>query len=173
MNYVPQINRRSFVISAAAFGGGLALGMDLPLGPKMVRAASELNEQAMRVDGDRIALLHQRDGAADIGFRCDVPDDHAPGPSGKAAIGNEADALSQSLADQRRRRRKHFAHAGTALGAFVPNHHHIARLDLLGHDGVERGRLRIATQPSGARLPFRIARWPCGYIGLLQGRMTC
>jgi isoquinoline 1-oxidoreductase beta subunit len=32
MNYVPQINRRAFVVSAAAFGGGLALGMDLPFG---------------------------------------------------------------------------------------------------------------------------------------------
>jgi isoquinoline 1-oxidoreductase beta subunit len=39
MNYVPQINRRAFVVSAAAFGGGLALGMDLPLGPNVVRAA--------------------------------------------------------------------------------------------------------------------------------------
>ena len=39
MNYVPQINRRSFVVSAAAFGGGLALGMELPFGPRVVRAA--------------------------------------------------------------------------------------------------------------------------------------
>jgi isoquinoline 1-oxidoreductase subunit beta len=39
MNYVPQINRRSFVVSATAFGGGLALGMDIPLGPTVVRAA--------------------------------------------------------------------------------------------------------------------------------------
>jgi len=39
MNYVPQINRRAFVVSAAAFGGGLALGMDLPFGPDVVRAA--------------------------------------------------------------------------------------------------------------------------------------
>src|SRR5437773_4867583 len=44
MNYVPQINRRSFVVSAAAFGGGLALGMDLPFGPKVVRAASSSPE---------------------------------------------------------------------------------------------------------------------------------
>jgi len=39
MNYVPKIDRRSFVVSAAAFGGGLALGMDIPLGPTVVRAA--------------------------------------------------------------------------------------------------------------------------------------
>jgi isoquinoline 1-oxidoreductase beta subunit len=40
MNYVPQINRRSFVVSAAAIGGGLALGLDLPAGgPQVVRAA--------------------------------------------------------------------------------------------------------------------------------------
>ena len=39
MNYVPNMNRRSFVVGAAAVGGGLALGLDLPLGPKVVRAA--------------------------------------------------------------------------------------------------------------------------------------
>jgi len=40
MNYVPQINRRSLVVSAAALGGGLALGLDLPAGgPQIVRAA--------------------------------------------------------------------------------------------------------------------------------------
>ena len=39
MNYVPQLNRRTFVVSAAAAGGGLMLGMDIPLGPKVVRAA--------------------------------------------------------------------------------------------------------------------------------------
>ena len=39
MNYDPRMNRRTFVVSAAALGGGLALGMDIPLGPKVVRAA--------------------------------------------------------------------------------------------------------------------------------------
>jgi isoquinoline 1-oxidoreductase subunit beta len=40
MNYVPKINRRSFVAGTAAVGGGLALGLDfLPSGPKVVRAA--------------------------------------------------------------------------------------------------------------------------------------
>ncbi len=39
MNYVPNIDRRSFVVSAAALGGGLALGLDLPFGgPQVIRA---------------------------------------------------------------------------------------------------------------------------------------
>jgi isoquinoline 1-oxidoreductase beta subunit len=39
MNFIPAMNRRSFVVGAAAVGGGLALGFDLPFGPKVVRAA--------------------------------------------------------------------------------------------------------------------------------------
>jgi isoquinoline 1-oxidoreductase beta subunit len=36
---MPRINRRSFVVGAAAAGGGLALGFELPYGPQVVRAA--------------------------------------------------------------------------------------------------------------------------------------
>ena len=37
MNYVPKMNRRSFVVgSAAAVGGGLALGLDIPFGGPQV-----------------------------------------------------------------------------------------------------------------------------------------
>src|SRR6516225_5346892 len=40
MNYMPKINRRGFVLGAAAAGGGLALGFDLPFGgPQVIRAA--------------------------------------------------------------------------------------------------------------------------------------
>jgi isoquinoline 1-oxidoreductase beta subunit len=40
MNHMPKINRRAFVVSAAAAGGGLALGLDIPFGgPQVIRAA--------------------------------------------------------------------------------------------------------------------------------------
>jgi len=40
MNHVPQLNRRAFVVGAAAAGAGLALGFDVPSGgPTVVRAA--------------------------------------------------------------------------------------------------------------------------------------
>ena len=39
MNFVPKINRRSFFIGTAAVGGGMALGLDFAVGPKVVRAA--------------------------------------------------------------------------------------------------------------------------------------
>jgi isoquinoline 1-oxidoreductase beta subunit len=39
MNFVPKMNRRSFVIGTAAVGGGLALGLELPPGSGVVRAA--------------------------------------------------------------------------------------------------------------------------------------
>src|SRR3954452_4870769 len=39
MNFVPKINRRSFVVGAAAVGGGLSIGLDFGAGPKVVRAA--------------------------------------------------------------------------------------------------------------------------------------
>ena len=38
-NILPKISRRSFIISSAAAGSGLALGLQLPFGPKVVRAA--------------------------------------------------------------------------------------------------------------------------------------
>src|SRR5260370_33458364 len=39
MTHMPRMNRRSFVVGAAAAGGGLALGFELPFGPQVVRAA--------------------------------------------------------------------------------------------------------------------------------------
>jgi isoquinoline 1-oxidoreductase beta subunit len=40
MNYIPNMNRRSFVVGAAAVGGGLAIGLDLPFGPNAAKAST-------------------------------------------------------------------------------------------------------------------------------------
>jgi isoquinoline 1-oxidoreductase subunit beta len=39
MNHMPKIDRRSFLVGTAAVGGGLSLGLQLPFGPDVVRAA--------------------------------------------------------------------------------------------------------------------------------------
>ncbi len=39
MNKHVKLNRRTFVLGTAAAGAGLALGMDIPFGPTVVRAA--------------------------------------------------------------------------------------------------------------------------------------
>ena len=44
MNYMPKINRRSFVVGTAAAGTGLALGFALPRGSASVRAADGVTE---------------------------------------------------------------------------------------------------------------------------------
>jgi isoquinoline 1-oxidoreductase subunit beta len=44
MNARLTINRRAFIVSSAALGGGLAFGLDLPFGPTVVRAADGARE---------------------------------------------------------------------------------------------------------------------------------
>ena len=44
MNYVPKMNRRSFLAGTAAAGGGLALGIELPFGPDSAAAQGSTPE---------------------------------------------------------------------------------------------------------------------------------
>ena len=90
----------------------------------------QLQQQLVGVDGDRVAFVHQRDLAAVVGLGRHVADHHAPGAAGEAAVGDQAHALAQALADQRAGGRQHLGHARAALGAQVAQHHHVAGDDL-------------------------------------------
>ena len=60
MNYVPKMNRRSFLTTAAAVGGGLAVGLDIPLGgPQVIRAADgspEMNAWVVIKPDDTVVI---------------------------------------------------------------------------------------------------------------------
>src|SRR5438034_5126212 len=103
----------------------------------------ELDEQLVGIDRDRIAFFDQVDVSAGISLGRNVADHDAPRAAGEASVGDEADRLAQALPDERRSRCRHLLHARAALGSFVADDDHIARLDLLGHDRLEAGRFGI------------------------------
>src|SRR5689334_23329549 len=61
-----------------------------------------LDQALLRVDGDRIAFLEERDGPALVGFGRDVSHHHAPRAAGEAPVGDEPHGLAEALADERR-----------------------------------------------------------------------
>jgi hypothetical protein len=69
------------------------------------------------VDLDDVAVLQQRDRAADRRLRPDMADAEAAGRAGEAAVGDQRDLAAHALAVERRRGRQHLAHAGAALAA--------------------------------------------------------
>ena len=59
MNHMPRLNRRAFVIGSAALGSGLALGLDIPFGPTVVRAADgspEINAWVVIQPDDTVVI---------------------------------------------------------------------------------------------------------------------
>ena len=67
MTTMPKMNRRTFIISTAAIGGGLALGLRLPFGPGVVRAADgspEVNAWVVIRPDDTVVIRVARSGLA-------------------------------------------------------------------------------------------------------------
>jgi isoquinoline 1-oxidoreductase beta subunit len=60
MNYVPKIDRRSFVIGSAAAGAGLTLGMSLPFGAAHAQATPELNAWVVVRPDDTVVIRFAR-----------------------------------------------------------------------------------------------------------------
>ena len=62
MNYVPKIDRRSFVVGTAAAGAGLSLGMTLPFGAAYAQAQGtpELNAWVVVKPDDTVVVRFAR-----------------------------------------------------------------------------------------------------------------
>jgi isoquinoline 1-oxidoreductase subunit beta len=60
MNYVPKIDRRSFVIGTAAAGAGLTLGMTLPFGAAHAQGTPELNAWVVVKPDDTVVVRFAR-----------------------------------------------------------------------------------------------------------------
>ena len=133
---------------------------------------------------------HGGDRAADRGLGGDVAGHEAAGGAGEAAVGEQRDLLAQAEADERRGHRQHLAHPGAAARALVADHDDVAGLDRRRtwrrpsrpprartrapgpRGGRARGRESFTTEPSGARLPRRMARPPVFFTGSSSGRTT-
>ena len=81
------------------------------------------------VDLDGVALVHERDQAADERLGRDVADAEAAGGAGETAVGDQCHLLAHALAVDERGGTQHLAHTGTAARAFVADHQHLVGLE--------------------------------------------
>jgi len=103
----------------------------------------DLDRVGFGVDRDLVAVLHERDRAAELSFGGHMADDEACRAAGEAAVGDQRDVLGEPGAHDRAGRREHLGHAGPALRAFEADDHHVALLDLLLLHGVEHVFFRV------------------------------
>src|SRR5450759_4503053 len=103
----------------------------------------ELQQALLRIYGHRVTLVDQRNRAAHRCFRRNMPDHHAVSAAGETTIGDKADGIAQTFADDGRGGRQHLAHTGAALGAFITDDHHIARFYFTREDGFHARLFRI------------------------------
>src|SRR5262245_26841933 len=81
-----------------------AQGRLLPGTPALVQfRVGDVDTQPLgvRVDGNGVAVFQQGDRATDPRLRSNMADDQAVRAAGEAAVGNQADAVAETLADQR------------------------------------------------------------------------
>src|ERR1700744_780506 len=81
-----------------------------------------------RVDLDDVAILQQRDRAADGSLRSNMTNAETARRARKAAVGDQGDLAAHALSGQRRRRGEHLAHAGTSTRTLIANDDDLAFL---------------------------------------------
>src|SRR6201986_2071962 len=109
----PQCSRCMIGLSWLPFG--LTFGQ-LRVGQLYVKCSHD------GVDLDDVAVLQQRDRAADRRLRPDMADAEAARRAGEASVGNQCDFTAHPLPGQGRGGREHFPHAGTAARALIADH---------------------------------------------------
>ena len=97
----------------------------------------EIDRAGRGVDGDDVAVAHQRDRPAFRRLGADMADAEAARRAREAPVGDQRDFLAHALAVERGGGRQHLAHARAALGAFVADDDDRAFLDLARLDGRE------------------------------------
>ncbi len=73
----------------------------LPLGEAGLQFSSgnaQRDRALLGVDGDFVAVLDDGDGAANEGFRRDVPDHEAVAAAAEATVGDEGDVFAEAFA---------------------------------------------------------------------------
>ena len=148
------------------------------------------SRQLLRVNGDAVAFLHQRNGppTAASGETWPTTMPYVP-PENRPSVINPTESPSPAPIEGGCRG-EHLAHPRAALGPFITDDDHIAGMDPPGEDGFKttlfsESKTRagpvmagcftpviFATAPSVARFPRRMARCPWAYRGFSHGRIT-
>ena len=111
-----------------------------PLG-QLALVHIELDEQAVGIHRDAVALPDQGDGAPHGRLRRHMPHHQAIGAPGEAAIGDQGHLLAEALAHDRGGGGKHLAHPGSSHRPLIADHHHITRVDLVGQNRLQTALL--------------------------------
>src|SRR6266702_1628737 len=103
----------------------------------------EVELSLLGINSDWIAIFHQGQRAAHVGLRRNVAYNKTMAAAGKSAISDQRHILAESLAHDRRRRRKHFSHPWSAFRAFETDNDDVTLDDAIIENFFQSSFLRI------------------------------
>ena len=180
---------RAYLASTPARNSRFRVLPSLPTFPQLLIGQIYADLLGIGIDCYLITILNESDWPPDPGFGRHMAHHQAVRAAGKSPIGNQAYAISESLADQGRRHGQHLANAGASHWTLAANHHHISGFDPPVLDSSKAGLFAVehplrsvsrrclspatfATAPSGARFPCNTTKCPDGCIGFSNGFTT-